>query len=57
MFTGVGVGVGDVKGEGVIQGLTNDGVGVGDAVAPGVGVGLGKYAVKPDTYVKNEKQE
>jgi hypothetical protein len=57
MFTGVGVGVGDVKGEGVIQGLTNDGVGVGDAVTPGVGVGLGKYAVKPDTYVKNEKPE
>ena len=41
MLTGVGVGVGDVKGDGVIQGFTNEGVGVGDAVTPGVGVGLG----------------
>ena len=40
-YNGAGVAVGDVNGDGVIQGLTDDGVGVGDDETCGVGVGLG----------------
>lgn len=54
MFTGVGVGVGDVKGTGETQGFCAEGVGVGVGIVPVVVVVTGLMFVTPVTIAQNE---